>query len=290
MQHPLEIDFTRWNISIPKSKKTLQFFITDLCNKKCKGCFYEDYINKDKNPFMDFDFYKSQINKFSKYFEKVILMGGEPTLHPQLEDFVLYNKDNGLSTTIYTNGTKLDKLSSNIYDNSNIRVGILGYSGHEKNLCEIPKVDYPITIVLMIRKNNKNDLTLIAEKSEEFNCKSLYLSTIRDIRDTKDFWKDNDETITNEEYKFLIEDFLDSYNGKIKKIEIARRGVIDNLKWEDDITSCRFLNVHMDGTFTICPFDISLLKKEDPDIMINGRTCQKNNGSCILQKFILTRS
>lgn len=272
-------DENKWERINVYPKRTLQIFITSKCNKRCSGCFYQDYLG---NNFMMKDEYQNIIKKFRMYFDKVILMGGEPTLHPYLRDFVEFNTINNLDTTIYTNGFNLKNLKD--LSNCSIRIGVLGYDIGEKQLIEIEKTDIPVSIVLMLRRNNIDQLEKVSKYAEEFNCKSFFISSIRDIHTTKNYWMDTDETIPNHEYVSIVNNFVNSYNGNIEKIEIASRGLIPC----DSFNTCRFFNIHLDKTSTICPFDISLDKKDPFADFVNQRKCNKNN-SCILQKVVLKR-
>ena len=48
----------------------------------------------------------------------------------------------------------------------------------------------------MLRQDNINELKEAVKLAEkEFNCKAFYISSIRDITATKNFWKDTKETI-----------------------------------------------------------------------------------------------
>ena len=62
-----------------------------------------------------------------KGVKQINILGGEPFLHSALPEFCRYNKAFGLKTTIYTNGTFLNR-----WDNlhgAKIRVSIYGLDG-----------------------------------------------------------------------------------------------------------------------------------------------------------------
>jgi chloramphenicol O-acetyltransferase len=121
--------------------------------------------------------------------------------------------------------------------------------------------------------------------AETFNCKQFFLSSIRDITVTGNFWKDTDDTVSNEEYCEIVQNFLNFYNGKIKKIHIASRGILETTQNKMTCQTCRFGNIFPNGEIITCPFDIAL-NKISTDFEY-GRLCNKNG--CVLQKIILER-
>ena len=85
-------------------RNTLQIFVTNDCNLKCKGCFARNLIGNDKQ-HMGLEEYKLVINTFlEKGGKQINLLGGEPLLHPNLNEILKINKENAIKTTIYTNG------------------------------------------------------------------------------------------------------------------------------------------------------------------------------------------
>jgi hypothetical protein len=73
----------------PADMQTIQIDITNACSKRCSNCtrFCGNY---KKSFFMDFDTFKRAINSLDGYDGVTGIMGGEPTLHPEFERFVLY--------------------------------------------------------------------------------------------------------------------------------------------------------------------------------------------------------
>lgn len=286
----LTYDNNKWKEKITRPVPTLQLFITNKCNKRCKGCFYEENLGTEE---ISLDKYKQLIISYKDKIRKVILLGGEPTIHNDLDKMIEFNIENDLKTTIYTNGRDLSKLEniSNI-DFVETRIGILGLYNGEKHLAEIKSTKIPVTITYMLRRNNINELFSTAKYAEEnFNCKKFYISSIRDITTTKDYWIDTDETIELMEYGSIIQKFMNEYSGNIPRIDISRRGIIttsDDEKYPK-IDSCRFLNIFPDDKKIICPFDISKsIYHTTEKYEFNSRRCNKNN-QCLLQKIVLER-
>lgn len=268
-------------------KKTLQLFITNRCNRKCKACFYGDYIGKQD---MDRYYAYDQIMKAYELdgIEKVILIGGEPTLHPDLGRIIHFNQKLGLETTVYTNGTHMEPLEGFDYPDVSIRVGVLGFSGFEKDLIDV-KTRVPVMVVFMMRADNLAEIWPIIRYSAcELDCQGIMLSSIRDLIETQSFFCDTESTISNLDFAKRVQEIVDYpttnlYRHGIKSIHMCRRTVIEG---PGTTNKCRYLNVHVDGSKTICPFDISFGIKDGEGYRLNTRTCNKHH-ECILQKTVL---
>jgi MoaA/NifB/PqqE/SkfB family radical SAM enzyme len=260
---------------------TLQFFITNKCDKRCKGCFYASSLGAEH---MGFDDYRRSLDKYDWRSEsgvkatKVILLGGEPTLHPRIADFVNEALSRCMGVTVYTNGAKLDALESS--PGATVRIGVLGHKTGEKALAGIEPPRYPVAIVYMLRQDNVAELDAAVKDAEDrFDCKYFMLSSIRDIAATGSYWKDTPETLSAAQYKDVAEGFLDRYIGNLD-IHVANRGIYAGCGH----ARCRFLNIYPDGQCTLCPFDISLGIKDDPKNF--GRQCNKHC-ECLLQKHVV---
>lgn len=284
----LTYDQNKYEEIIPEPKNTLQLFITNKCNLHCNGCFYQDRLGKDEINLGSYWYY---VLKYKNQINKVILLGGEPTLHPDLELMISFNTSLGLQTTVYTNGSKLNKLKQykNEYDNNfEIRLGIYGCVSSEKPLYNIEEdLRTPVTIVYMLRQDNIDELydaVYMAEK--HFNCQKFFISSIRDTHSTGDYWLNTKETIPLDQYFLIVQKFILDYNGNIPEIHIARRGVINTRLNQTNISKCRFGNIFPNGEKVICPFDISKNIISD-ELNFGERDCDKNG--CLLQKIVLKK-
>jgi len=269
---------------------TAQIFITNKCNKRCRGCFNEYNLGKEELPFKRY----KQLVAFYKNLgaQKIVLMGGEPTLHPNILQMIKHNHILGLKTTIYTNGKKirlLENLDHVALSSTSIRIGVLGLDRGEKTLNEVERVKLPVTIVYMLRRDNIHDLLKVAEEAEKkFNCTKFYISSIRDITQTKDYWIDTKDTISNEQYAELIQYFLNTYTGSLD-LHIAWRGTLQtNIHQQCETEKCRFINSFVDDKRIRCPLDISkkIYLEDDENFKFESRLCNKNK-SCILTKIVL---
>ncbi|MDP2908904.1 MAG: radical SAM protein [Nanoarchaeota archaeon] len=281
----LKYDTKKWEELSPKPVNTLQVFITNKCNMRCKACFYAHRLGKEELPFKR---YQQLISTYKSKIDKIILLGGEPTLHKNLNKIITLNTKLGLKTTIYTNGYNIKMLEHADLSKTTIRIGVYGAELSEKPLEDVPSVNFPVTIVYMLRKDNVQELMKVAKMAEErFNCKGFYISSIRDITATQNYWEDTKETLPLKKYFKTVQDFINNYKGGIRKIHIARRGVITTKNKSLTVNRCRFGNVFPDGKKIICPLDISK-KGYAPELRFNERPCNKNK-ECILQKIVLKR-
>ena len=87
--------------------------ITHRCNMHCSNC----YIPNRSIPDMDVDRLIDCIKRFPKRVE-IRLLGGEPTLHPQLPEIVARIRETGHRPTMMTNGLKLSDpaFAKTLYD------------------------------------------------------------------------------------------------------------------------------------------------------------------------------
>ena len=283
-QFSLSFDENRWRLTIPKPERTLQVFITNVCNKRCQGCFYDARLGKGHLAFDEY--ITTAAAARAEGVRKIILLGGEPTAHPELPRFLEWNETHGFKTTVYTNGTLLNRIEPHARDFEHVtwRVGVLGDTGFEKSVDEV-RTQLPITLVYMLRKDNQAAMDRTVRLAEEtLDVRRFMVSSIRDIAATKSYWKDTDKTISNPEYARCAQDFVHRYAGAVPELHISRRGVFTG---PDDQNTCRYLNVFPDGTRVTCPLDISLDKRWTGGGFEN-RTCTKHP-SCLLQKLVLTR-
>lgn len=285
----LSYNTSKWQELIPRPVNTLQLFITNKCNNRCKACFYAHNLGSEEMSFSD---YKANVMRYSGSVAKVILMGGEPTLHPGLGKMIGLNNILGVKTTVYTNGINIkaiEQVDEAELKNTSIRIGIYGAYKSEKPLARVPDTNLPVTIVYMLRKDNVDELMKTALMAEErFNCKEFYISSIRDIAVTHDYWLETDETLPLEEYARVVQEFVKSYDGGLERIHISRRGVLMGKKKAVQPTMhCRFGNVFPDGKKIMCPLDISRQKYCD-ELAYRVSKCNKHT-ECLLQKIVLER-
>lgn len=280
----LRYDETLWEEVAVKPVSTLQLFITNRCNLRCRACFYAKQLGKEE---MSMEEYERHIFSAIDSIDKAILLGGEPTLHNSLEEMLRINHNLGLRTTVYTNGAQLKRLEGINLRGTQLRIGVHSAISGEKPLSKVERTSLPVTVVYMLDPSNVGELTDAAKMAEsDFNCNRFYVSSIRDISRTGSYWLDSDATITLEKYAEVVQGFVNTYKGKME-LHIAKRGVLEGKYFREKTSTCRFGNVFPDGRKIICPLDISL-GRYSGKLAFGKRQCNKND-SCLLTKIVLRR-
>ena len=73
----------------PADMGTIQIDITNACNKACSNC--TRFCGNHRKPFyMDYETFTRAVESLEGFEGVIGVMGGEPTLHPEFERFVLY--------------------------------------------------------------------------------------------------------------------------------------------------------------------------------------------------------
>jgi hypothetical protein len=282
----LDFDETEWTWKEPTIANTVQMFITNRCNKRCSGCFYKDRLGSND---MNVAEYVSLLDPYVESADKVILLGGEPTLHPNLLDMIDHNKQKGLRTTVYTNGANLRQFVGFDMTNVTIRLGVDGLVGTEKPLKEIDLVDVPIHLNYMLGPKGFFHIYDVANyASDHFNCDVFFISRYRDTKENiRNYWDGTPgETIPSCYYAALCQQFIYHYNGPIKEIQFLRGGTFKGRQNFSD--HCRFINIFPDQDSIICPLDICRHETTKDFYEFGSRPC-KNFRECLLQKLILER-
>jgi radical SAM protein with 4Fe4S-binding SPASM domain len=117
-----DMSHTNYN---PRARPSyIQFYPTLNCNYSCPFCF-----NRNLPALKDID-----MNEFHNILlilkhlgiDHIDMLGGEPSLHPDLLQFIDLIHHNGLKTTISTNGTHVDLLTaiSKTYPKKSVRIGV----------------------------------------------------------------------------------------------------------------------------------------------------------------------
>lgn len=268
-------------------RNTLQVFITNRCNLKCEGCFARKVMVDNRD--ISLEEYEKVIVEFLKKGGKQInLLGGEPLLHPKLEDLVAINKSQGIKTTIYTNGYLLKNYEPEDFGEAKLRVSIYCKQGGIKSTLGVPKTNIPSDANFMVSsKTTLEQLLESADCAEKYhNCGVFFISSIRELdNERKEFFDDTEMTMPVLKYKELVHNFLREYQGDMD-IHVSKRGVFESTTTLAD-NKCRFANYFIGGKIIQCPYDVVNLKFQK-DYEFNKRNCQHNN-TCLMSKVIYRR-
>ncbi len=277
---------------LPASRKnTLQVFITNRCQMRCAGCFARNIMTDDQD--ITLQEYEHAVAKFKllKDGQQINLIGGEPLLHPLINDFLHFNKQVGLKTTIYTNGMLLENVHfhwNENWEDVKLRVSIYCKSGGLKPVEAIPMISRKIEFCYMVgAKTTVTDLLESAAYIEKnFNCNVFFISSIRELDNPRhEFFDDTEMTMNLLKYKELVHEFLYGYKGNME-IHISKRGMFESTKTPAEC-HCRFANYFIGGKIIQCPYDI-VNQKFQSGYDFGQRPCQ-HNSTCLMSKIIVRR-
>ncbi len=103
--------------------------ITQACNCRCVHCYEGDNHRRKKNP-LSLDEWKSIINQIEACgVKRVVIIGGEPCIHPYINEIAEYVSSKKINTTIFTNGTHITDTLKEIVIKNKIKMKFSLY-GH----------------------------------------------------------------------------------------------------------------------------------------------------------------
>jgi cyclic pyranopterin phosphate synthase len=85
--------------------------LTEKCVRACPYCFAKEYLKESKENLLSWENLIYVTDLFESSNEKHLsLLGGEPTLHPQFIDFVLYLHQRKFHVNVFTSGIMSNKM------------------------------------------------------------------------------------------------------------------------------------------------------------------------------------
>lgn len=128
--------------------------LSDLCNQDCGFCLYRieghtdkfaiimdnGVVNHNPNRMIATEKAREIIYDAAQMGVKAIELtgGGEPTVHPDCKDLMLYAQSLGIETAIITNGIRLDKVIDSVLSSTWIRVSL--DAGCRETYCNVRRV------------------------------------------------------------------------------------------------------------------------------------------------------
>ena len=234
------------------------FYVNTICNYRCSFCFLINDDHKGSKKFnLDLEgFYKLLNHKHTKYSGRVTLGGGEPYLNKNIYDFIKELKKRKKITSIYTNGSLIERQYDKMLDNQTDYLNISHYDDKFDDLCHMFKrinedksKKFISRLSKLVTAKNYNELDDVIQKA-------IYNSFDRVILQNYFPYKDEDlESVIyddNVDFKKYLSKLNDKYK---KKILIIPPNL---LKRNDDIFSCNniTLNSTIDsqGSLATCCF------------------------------------
>jgi organic radical activating enzyme len=239
--------------------------LTKKCNLNCKSC--GTYAPLAKEVFYDIEIYKKDVTRIAQLtnskIEAMVLIGGEPLLHPRLIEFIEFGRNlfTGAEIVIVTNGLLLAKQSEEFWKccgQNNVEIKITKYpiKYNEiliKNLAKKYKVSLAFITINEWLKNNI-DLGGSQNIQESYNrCNSkTFCSTV-----------ENGKFCTCNR-PFVIKEFTSYFK---QDISIAESNFVDIHKIHDvkeiydylkkPIPFCKYCGIPISTTWGISKKEIS---------------------------------
>ena len=211
-------------------------YITNVCNAACDYCYRLDCEDK----YMNIEIFKKVLNKLQEMdCKRIAITGGEPTLHPKLQEMIKLAYDSGFYVDLLTNGILVD-LDDPIYQKISIiclsldGVTDVGNKHREKAQTEITKKlieqykskEYPFTIKVSSVVTHSNYKEMVKFGKKFLNDKRIIWRLFK-CRTYGDYNKlDAKELLNKEELQELINDI----ENNSFECKVYLKGLIDELK------------------------------------------------------------
>ena len=246
-----------------KDEMTFEISLADHCNMSCQMCDHFSQLSDEW--FVDVDQFKKDMHRMGQIFDHEIgaitLLGGEPTLHPDINELICYTRKQFPNTELIllTNGVLLTKLeespNGNLWDtlktcNARVTVTVyplkLDYFAIENKAKEygVPlKMSSDIHAVdptKQIKISDKHTLDLTGKVPKEHCVHCLYFNKFNVVKDGRYYMCPVEAHINIFNNKFGTEleycesDFLDIY-----KVNDWRELAEFSSKW---VPFCRYCN------------------------------------------------
>ena len=208
-------------IEFPRKKISTKFPIYILiepvssCNLKCGVCFQSDpsFIKKEFMGKMSFELFKKVIDEAEKKGTKAITFGsrGEPSIHPQIIEFIDYAKNKFLEFKFITNATKLtEKLIHKILS-SNINLVQFSIDSEDKKIYEeIRKFSNFDKVLENVKNYNEIKNKFYSDCKTNTRISGLKVYDYQSDKSFHNFWKQYADEIVFKE----VFPRWDTYNNK----------------------------------------------------------------------------
>ena len=171
---------------------------TQGCNFKCPYCHNPELIPvKSKNKdYMDLDYFWDFLDKRAELIDAVTITGGEPTLQPDLVEFIEKVKDKGFKVKLDTNGSNPDTVKKLIKDNlldyiaMDVKGSLENYGLYTDNE-QITSID-----------NIKESIEIIKESQIDYEFRTTVVPGLHDEKELKKIAE-----LIAEDDKYVLQNF-----------------------------------------------------------------------------------
>lgn len=177
---------------------------TKACNFRCPFCHNSKLVYQDKQlAIISEEEVFDYLEKRKKVIDAICITGGEPTLQPDLIDFIVKIKEKGFLVKLDTNGTKPDVLKE-LLDKKIVDFIAMDVKNSQKkyaqtagvDVCEIEDINKSIELI----KNSSIQYEFRTTLIDEYHKKSDIVELSKWLANSKKFvfqhFKDNDECIS----------------------------------------------------------------------------------------------
>lgn len=235
--------------------RNIWLIINYVCNNKCVWCYEEGQIAKTMSKELSFE----SINFLSELgINYLNLIGGEPTLHPNISEIINYSKNKGVNPSLVTNGRKLS--DKNFLENlvvsgiKSVGISIEGFNSetHDnitkvegsyqetiKGIENCVEMNVPTITTTTICKENVDYLENIIEVLSEIGIKDIGFNVCTPSPNTQ-----NESCVSPKEASKLIEKLYLYGRSKDVKIKSITPLPICNISSEvrEEMLSKKLLN------------------------------------------------
>jgi len=180
-------------ILFKKNSRSVFLHITTNCNLSCKHCYIDP--EQHGSGSISYDEIKKWLTHLIKENSDLVLLGGEPTLHPDLSKIVLFSKKLGFrSITIDTNGYLfhdiLNRVTPNDVDffsfsldgpNDVINDAIRGNGSFSKcinGILDARKKGFSVSLIYTVSSMNINALHRMPELLQQLDIQRFFIQVI----------------------------------------------------------------------------------------------------------------
>jgi organic radical activating enzyme len=116
MQRPATVltvamNFSFYLLGVPRIRRVFSVVVEPVlgCNLRCATCWAASWgLEQEKPRLMSWELYRKIVDQLPAYVETITLsLGGEPLLHPRIQEMIDYGADSGKRMVLFTNGTLL---------------------------------------------------------------------------------------------------------------------------------------------------------------------------------------
>ena len=179
---------------------TIYFYVTEGCNLRCRHCWINPPHEENddmKYPHIDLELFKDIVRQGKELgLSAVKLTGGEPLIHPQIEEILEYVQEEGVRLIIETNGVRCTPdLVERILKCKNVFVSVsldgVDAETHEwvrgvegcfdqamEGIRNLVRAGYRPQIIMSVMRHNRHQIEPLVRMAEKEGANSVKLNIV----------------------------------------------------------------------------------------------------------------